>query len=82
MTDIEYSEKMAKKYKPFDKNTLMIESKLSKLDVTEEGKIQGVVPLRGKEKMGHANSGFKRIENLNLIVAPRGRNTIIVLDEA
>jgi len=82
MTDIEYSDKMARKFSPLDRETLEVESKLSSLHITEGGKIQGITPLRSRSKTDIANSGFKRVGNRNFIVAPRGSNTIVVLDEA
>lgn len=82
MTDIEYSDKMARKFRPLDRETLDVESKLSSLIITDEGKIQGITPLRSRSKTDVANSGFKRVGNRNFIVAPRGRDTIVILDEA
>lgn len=82
MTDIEYSDKMAKKFSPLDRETLEVETKLRSLHITDDGKIQGVTPLRTKSKTEIANSGFKRVGNRNFIVAPRGRGTIVILDEA
>lgn len=82
MIDIEYSDKMAKKFSPLDRETLEVEAKLRSLQINEEGKIQGITPLRSKSKTDIPNSGFKRVGNRNFIVAPRGRSTIVILEEA
>lgn len=82
MTDVEYSDKMARKFSPLDRETLDVEAKISRLAVSDEGRIQGITPLRSRSKTDIPNSGFKRVGNRNFIVAPRGRDTIVILDEA
>lgn len=81
LREIIFSNKLHKKYDPLDKRTLEVERKLCTLQVSADGKIQGVMPVRGKEKTGTKNSAFKRVGNLNFLIAPSEYSAIIILDE-
>jgi hypothetical protein len=78
--ELVYSSKLEKKFDPMDPKTLAIEAKLSSLDVTEEGRIQGVVPA-GANKSLPVNSAFKRVENYNFIIAPEPSGVIFIAGE-
>ena len=78
--EIVYQKGFDKRFDPLDPKTLAIEAKLSSLYVSTEGKIQGVVPAKAS-KILPVNSGFKRVENHNLIIAPEPDGIIFVAGE-
>jgi hypothetical protein len=78
--EIVFTSALARRFDPLSTETLTIEAKLSSLDVSQEGKIQGVVPV-GSDKRLPPNSAYKRIKEFNFIVAPENNGVIAVLGQ-
>ncbi|HUD20365.1 MAG TPA: hypothetical protein VMR81_08030 [Patescibacteria group bacterium] len=75
------TEKLSDKFDPNDPCTLKMEEKLLSLNIFG-GRIQGVKPI--ENRAGGTlppNSGHKTIEGHDLIIAPEGSHTIVVLGE-
>lgn len=80
--EIVVANKIIGRLDPLDQGTLHIEEKLANLVIGPDGKIQGIKPITNRaNKTLPPNSGFKRIEERNLILAPEGQHTIIVVGE-
>ncbi len=74
--------KVEKRLKPMSQITLEVEQKLSELDISPDGKIQGVRPITsGANGTLPPNSGYKKIGEINLIIAPQGKDAIVVVGE-
>ena len=73
---------LAKKLNPLHQKTLEIEEKLANLEISPDGKIQGVKPITNRANGTlPPNSGHIKVENMNLIIAPVGKNTIFVVGQ-
>jgi len=83
ITEIVFSGKMADSFKPMSRKTLALEAKLTELTISQDGRIQGVSPIKNRANGTlPANSGFKKFGNEGtFIIAPEGQDTVVVFGE-
>lgn len=78
--EIIYEAVAADRFDPLAGETLAIEQKLSRLQITLDGRIQGVRPLPSKIAGKPPNAAVKKVAGIPLLIAPEGREGIVVLD--